>query len=208
MDVLTLQKYIELEAEWVFVAYYVFSRYRLLFGCCLQSTFWAKLKSGLSTQNKLFVSSWFQTFAVFWMLYAFFWVIPRLLIQTPGNHTTFRLFLVSAGRDSSVGIATSYGLDGPGIESRLEATFSAPVHTGPGAHPTSYKTGTGSFRGGGGGEGGKAAGAWRWPPTPSIAEVKERVELYLYSHCVPSWNVVGWTSFSQPGKVCSEEIHI
>jgi hypothetical protein len=24
-------------------------------------------------------SSWFQTFAVFWMLYAFFWVIPRRL---------------------------------------------------------------------------------------------------------------------------------
>jgi hypothetical protein len=28
---------------------------------------------------------------------------------------------------------------------------------------------------------GKAAGAWRWLPTPSSAEVKERVELYLYS---------------------------
>jgi len=28
----------------------------------------------------------FQTFAVFWMLYAFFWVIPRRQIQTPGNY--------------------------------------------------------------------------------------------------------------------------
>jgi hypothetical protein len=27
--------------------------------------------------------------------------------------------------------------------------------------------------------GGKVAGAWRWPPTPSSAEVKERVQIYL-----------------------------
>ena len=32
--------------------------------------------------------------------------------------------------DSSVGIATAYGLDGPGIESRWGARFSAPVQTG------------------------------------------------------------------------------
>ena len=34
---------------------------------------------------------------------------------------------------SSVGTATRYGLDGPGIESRCGATFSAPVQTGGGA---------------------------------------------------------------------------
>jgi hypothetical protein len=34
------------------------------------------------------------------------------------------------GRDRSVGIATSYGLDGPGIESRAGAKFSAPVQNG------------------------------------------------------------------------------
>ena len=39
---------------------------------------------------------------------------------------------------------------------------------------------------------GKADGAWRWP-TPSSAEVKERVELHLYSPYGPSWFVVGWT---------------
>jgi hypothetical protein len=41
--------------------------------------------------------------------------------------------------------------------------------------------------------GGKAAGSWRWLPTTSSAEVKERVELYLYSNSVPSWPVIGWT---------------
>ena len=38
------------------------------------------------------------------------------------------------GRDSSIGIATRIGLDGPGIESQWGGgRFSAPVHTGPGA---------------------------------------------------------------------------
>ena len=40
-------------------------------------------------------------------------------------------------RSSSVGNATRYGLDGPGIESRWGAKFSAQVHTGPGAQPAS-----------------------------------------------------------------------
>ena len=48
---------------------------------------------------------------------------------------------------SSVGIATGYGLHGPGIEYRWEARFSAPVQTGPGAHPASCTMGTGSFLG-------------------------------------------------------------
>ena len=40
---------------------------------------------------------------------------------------------------------------------------------------------------------GKAAGAWHWPPTPSSAQVKERVELYLFSPSGPSWSVLVWT---------------
>ena len=48
------------------------------------------------------------------------------------------------GTGSVVGIATGYWLDGPGIESRWEARFSAPVQTGPGAHPASCTMGTGS----------------------------------------------------------------
>jgi hypothetical protein len=49
--------------------------------------------------------------------------------------------------DRSVGIATRYELDCPGIESRWGARFSAPVQTGPGSHPASYTVGTGSFPG-------------------------------------------------------------
>jgi len=37
------------------------------------------------------------------------------------------------GRDSSEGIATRYGLEGPGVESRSGARFSATAQTGPGA---------------------------------------------------------------------------
>ena len=47
---------------------------------------------------------------------------------------------------SSVGIATGYGLDGPGIESRWGRDFS-PVQSEPGAHPASCTMGTGSSPG-------------------------------------------------------------
>jgi hypothetical protein len=51
------------------------------------------------------------------------------------------------GPGSVVGIATGYGLDGPGIESRWGARFSAPVQTGSGSHPASCTMGTRSFPG-------------------------------------------------------------
>jgi hypothetical protein len=76
-------------------------------------------------------------------------------------------------------MATRYGLDGPGIESRWRARFSAPVQTGPGANPTSYTMGTGSSPG------------VKWPgrgvdhPPPSSAEVNVKVGLYLYSPSGP-----------------------
>jgi hypothetical protein len=86
---------------------------------------------------------------------------------------------------SSVGMATGCGLDGPGIESRWEARFSAPVQTAPWAHPASWVVGTGSF------PGVKRPGRGVDHPTPSCAEVKE-VELYLYSLSGSSWPVTGW----------------
>ena len=57
------------------------------------------------------------------------------------------------GRDSSVGIATCYGLDGSGDRIPMEARFSAPVQTGSGAQPPSYTKLLDLF------PGGKAAGA-------------------------------------------------
>ena len=50
-----------------------------------------------------------------------------------------------SGRDGSVGVATRYGLDGPGDRMPVRARFSAPVQTGPRTHPTSYTMGTGSL---------------------------------------------------------------
>jgi len=55
------------------------------------------------------------------------------------------IILTFVGRDSSVGIATGYGLGGPEIESRWQARFSTPVQTGPWAYPASCTMGTGSF---------------------------------------------------------------
>jgi hypothetical protein len=71
------------------------------------------------------------------------------------------------GRDSSVGIATGYGLDGPGIESRWGARFFAHVQTGPGAQPASCTMGTGSF------PGVKRPGRGADHPPPSSAEVRK-----------------------------------
>jgi hypothetical protein len=89
-------------------------------------------------------------------------------------------------RDSSVGIATRYGLDGPGIDYRCGSRFSAPVQTGPGAHPASNTWVTESFRGV------KRSGRGVDHTPTSSAEVKERVRLYFCATSEPSWPVIGW----------------
>jgi hypothetical protein len=85
------------------------------------------------------------------------------------------------------GAGTRYGLDGPGNESRWEATFSAPVQTCPRAHPASYTMGIGSF------PGVKRPGRGVDYPPPSSARVEGRAELYICSPSGPSWPVLGWT---------------
>ena len=82
----------------------------------------------------------------------------------------------TGSRDSSVGIATHYGLDGPGIESRWEARFSALVQTGCEYQAASYTIRTWSFPG------------VKWPgpgvvhPTPSSAEVKRKSRTITLLH--------------------------
>ena len=58
--------------------------------------------------------------------------------------------------------------------------FSAPVQTGAGAHSASYTMGTGSF------QGVKRLGRDVDDPAPYRAEVKKRVEQYIYSPSGPS----------------------
>jgi hypothetical protein len=65
------------------------------------------------------------------------------VLQTQsGVHSQFTFPRV--GRDSSVGTATRYGLEGAGIESGGRGRISAFVQTGLGVHPASYTMGTGS----------------------------------------------------------------
>ena len=81
------------------------------------------------------------------------------------------------GWDCSFGIATCYGLGGPGIESRWG-----------GGRKVLYPYRPASCMGIGClFPGVKWPVTWRWPPTSPSAEVKERVELYLY---FPLWAFV------------------
>ena len=89
------------------------------------------------------------------------------------------------GRDSAVGIEIRYGLNGPVIQSRLGAKFSAPVQTDRGAHPTFYTIGAESFP-----RVKRPGGGFDHQP-PSSVEVKERVGLCLYSPFGNSWPVLG-----------------
>jgi len=74
------------------------------------------------------------------------------------------------GRESSVGIASRYGMDGPGSNPGGDEIFRNRPQR-PSAHPAYYAVGTGAFLG------------VKWPgrgadhPPPSNAQVKERVEL-------------------------------
>ena len=92
-----------------------------------------------------------------------------------------RSHLVAGARDSAVGIATRYGLDGQGNESRWRRIFRTRPDGSCGPPSLLYNgyrvftMGTGSFLGV------KRLRRGVYHPPLSSAEVKERVELYLYS---------------------------
>jgi len=84
---------------------------------------------------------------------------PLCLKPHPHRLHYWTLIISGVDCDSSVGITTCYGLDGPGIESLWRRDFTHPSR--PALDPPSllyngYRVFPGS----------KAAGAWRWPPTP------------------------------------------
>jgi hypothetical protein len=82
-------------------------------------------------------------------LYMWSWLmLCSATADLSGNFVNFPCTHCICGPGSVVDIATGYGLDGPGIESRWGgAIFFAPVQNGPGAHPASCKMGTSSFPG-------------------------------------------------------------
>jgi hypothetical protein len=95
-----------------------------------------------------------------------------------------RLPTSNDGQDSAVGsdsLRTGRSADRIPVVAR----FSALVQTDPGAHPASCTMGTVSFPG----VKGQRLGVDH--PPQSTAEVKEGLELYLYSPCGPSWPVLG-----------------
>ena len=69
----------------------------------------------------------------------------------------------------------------------IGARFSESVQTGPAFHPASYTMGAGFF------PGVKQPGRGVDHPPPSSTEVKERIQLYIYSPSGSSWPVLGWT---------------
>ena len=89
-------------------------------------------------------------------------------------------------QESSVGIATRYGLEVPGIESQWERDFPQPSRPVLSSTQPPIQRIPGLF------PGSKSAGRGVEHPPPPSADVKERVELYLYSPTGSSWPVLGW----------------
>ena len=99
--------------------------------------------------------------------------------------TSCSTYISGLGPYSSVGVATRYGLDSPGIESRWGGEIFRIQLYRPWGPPTSYTMGAKSF------PGVKRPGRGVDHPPPSRAEVKEGVEVYLCFPYGTFWPVLG-----------------
>jgi hypothetical protein len=111
-------------------------------------------------------------------------------VLAPSSNITIINVLVfyssKMGRDSSVGIATRYELNGQQIESLWGRYFPHPSTPALGLTQPPIQWVPGLFS-----RGVKRPGRGANHPHPSSAEVKERAQLYLCSTSGPSWPVLG-----------------
>ena len=103
--------------------------------------------------------------------------------------------MLTVDPDSSVGIATPHRLDGPRFQSRWRRDFPYPSRPAPGPAQPPTKWVSGLFLGV------EWLGSGVNHPLLSSDEVKERVDLYLYSPSVPSRPGLGRTLFSLPSAL-------
>jgi hypothetical protein len=126
-------------------------------------------------------AQWGLRFSNWWVRRIIFWgVMPCSVVKIYQCVGHICLHLIEI-----IGIVTRYRLDCPGIESRWGRDFPQPSRPSLGPLRLLYNGYRVSFPG--------VKQPERSSPTPSSAEVKERVELYLYSPSEPSWPVLGWT---------------
>jgi hypothetical protein len=97
------------------------------------------------------------------------------------------------GRDSSVGIATRYGLDGPGIESLWGARISAPIWGPPSLIYNGYRV----F------PGGKVAGAWRWLSTFQLSPRLKKEYSYISVLLLGLHSLFWWELYVLSSVTCS-----
>ena len=97
---------------------------------------------------------------------------------------------MKCGPGSSVGTATDYGLDSPGIKSRWRRDF-PPLQTGPGDHQASCTMGTGSC------PGVKRSRGVLLTIHPLLVPRSLKIELYLYSPLGHNWACDGVTVYQR-----------
>jgi hypothetical protein len=128
------------------------------------------------------------------------WSVLAVIVVKGNKTSNLRAFKLgkeygTVGRDSAVGIATRYGLDGPEIESRWGRDFPHPPRPALGSTQLPIQWVPGLLLG-------VKRGRGLDHPHPSSAEVKERVELCFYSPSGPSWPVLGWNlNFKECGAL-------